>query len=99
MHPLIKQQIKQVAKGLDDLKAELARTREQLEAVTAAKDELQKKSWAQAKELALHKQELEELAGLRRENKRLAELRGEFEERLRRILDYSEALGAEFRER
>jgi succinate dehydrogenase/fumarate reductase flavoprotein subunit len=92
MNPLVAQQIKQIAKGIEDLRRELAEAREEIERLTRARDDLQRRSWAQARETALYKAQLEDLAELKRENKRLTDLCQDFQQRLHRILDYAEAL-------
>jgi Mg2+ and Co2+ transporter CorA len=97
MNPLVVQKIKQITKAIEDLKAELMEAQEQLENLTEVRNELQKKNWTQAKEIAVFKERLEELTDLRHENKRLIEHIQEFEQRLQRILEYAEALEAEFR--
>jgi methyl-accepting chemotaxis protein len=97
MNPLVSQKIKQITKAVEDLKGELIEAQEQLENLTEIRNELQKKNWAQAKEIAVFKERLDELTDLRHENKRLIERIQEFEQRLQRILEYAEALEAEFR--
>ena len=97
MNPLVSQKIKQITKAVEDLKGELIEAQEQLENLTEIRNELQKKNWGQAKEIAVFKERLDELTDLRHENKRLIERIQEFEQRLQRILEYAEALEAEFR--
>ena len=97
MNPLVSQKIKQITKAVEDLKGELIEAQEQLENLTEIRNELQKKNWAQAKEIAVFKERLDELTDLRHENKRLIDRIQEFEQRLQRILEYAEALEAEFR--
>ena len=97
MNSLIAQRIKQITKGIEDLKAELLEAQQQLEGLAEARNELQKKCWAQAKEISVFKERLEELGPLKDQNAQLLERISEFEERLRRILSHTETLEAEFR--
>ena len=96
MNPLIAQRIKQIIKGIEDLKAELAETQEQVKNLTESRNELQKKNWAEAKEIAVFKERIEEVTELKEQNARLLAKVSEFEERLRRILAYTETLESEF---
>ena len=97
MNPLIIQRVKQITKGIEGLKAELAEAQEQIEELEAARNDLQKKCWAQAKEIAVFKERTEELGPLRERNAALLEKIAGIEERLHRILRHAEALEAEFR--
>ena len=97
MNPLIIQRIKQINKGIEDLKAELSEAQRQLEDLAEARNTLQKKCWAQAKETAVFRERIEELGPLKEQNARLLEQVSEFDERLRRILSHTETLEAEFR--
>ena len=96
MNPLIAQRIKQIIKGIEDLKAELVETQEQVKNLTESRNELQKKNWAEAKEIAVFKERIEEVTELKEQNARLLAKVSEFEERLRRILAYTETLESEF---
>ena len=96
MNPLIAQRIKQIIKGIEDLKAELVETQEQVKNLTESRNELQKKNWAEAKEIAVFKERIEEVTELKEQNARLLAKTSEFEERLRRILAYTETLESEF---
>jgi len=96
MNPLIAQRVKQIIKGIEDLKAELAETQEQVKNLTESRNELQKKNWAEAKEIAVFKERIEEVTELKEQNARLLAKVSEFEERLRRILAYTETLESEF---
>ncbi len=96
MNPHISQKVRQIAEGIEDLKMELLRAQEQMEKLAEARNELQKKFWAQAKELAVYKERLDEVEQMRAENERLVALTKEFGERLHRILEYTERLEAEF---
>ena len=98
MNPLVAQRIKQIVQGIEDLKTELLETQEQMKNLAESKSELQKKNWAQAKEISLFKERVEELAALKTQNERLVAKTAEFEERLRRILAQTETLETEFRE-
>jgi len=97
MNPLVAQRVRQIAKGIEDLKAELVLTREQLESMTEVRDEMQKKSWSQAKEMAVLKERVDELLALREDNERLAKQMEKLEERLRRVLGVVDTLEGEFR--
>ena len=97
MNPLITQRVKQVVKGIEDLKAELAESQRQLDELGKARDELQKKLWAQAKEIAVFRERVEELATLRAQNALLLDKMAGLEQRLARILKHADALEAEFR--
>ena len=96
MNPLIAQRIKQIVKGIEDLKTELVETQEQVKNLTESRNELQKKNWALAKEIAVFKERIEEVTELKEQNARLLAKTSEFEERLRRILAYTETLESEF---
>jgi peptidoglycan hydrolase CwlO-like protein len=96
MNPLIAQRVKQIVKGIEDLKAELLETQEQVKNLTESRNELQKKNWAEAKEIAVFKERIEEVTELKEQNARLLAKVSEFEERLRRILAYTETLESEF---
>jgi peptidoglycan hydrolase CwlO-like protein len=96
MNPLIAQRIKQIIKGIEDLKAELVETQEQVKNLTESRNELQKKNWAEAKEIAVFRERIEEVTELKEQNARLLAKVSEFEERLRRILAYTETLESEF---
>jgi len=96
MNPLIAQRIKQIIKGIDDLKVELVETQEQVKNLTESRNELQKKNWAEAKEIAVFRERIEEVTELKEQNARLLAKVSEFEERLRRILAYTETLESEF---
>jgi chromosome segregation ATPase len=96
MNPLIGQRVKQITKGIEGLKAELTEAQQQLEDLAEARNELQKKCWAQAKEIAMFKERLEELGPLKEQNAQVLERLAELEERLRRVLSQTEALEAEF---
>jgi peptidoglycan hydrolase CwlO-like protein len=96
MNPLIAQRIKQIIKGIEDLKAELVETQEQVKNLTESRNELQKKNWAEAKEIAVFRERIEEVTELKEQNARLLAKVSECEERLRRILAYTETLESEF---
>jgi peptidoglycan hydrolase CwlO-like protein len=96
MNPLIAQRIKQITKGIEDLRSELLETQEQVKSLTDSRNELQKKNWALAKEIAVFKERIEDLTELKEQNARLLAKVSEFEERLRRILAYTETLETEF---
>jgi uncharacterized phage infection (PIP) family protein YhgE len=98
MNPLIAQRIKQIVKGIEDLKDELLETQEQLKTLAESRNELQRKNWAQAKEIAVFKERIEDLTALKTQNDRLVAKTAEFEERLRRILAHAETLESEFRQ-
>ena len=97
MNPLVAQRARQIAKGIEDLKAELALAQDQLESMTEVRDETQKKSWSQAKEMAVLKERVDELLALREDNERLVKQMETLEERLRRVLGVVETLESEFR--
>jgi len=97
MNPLIVQRVKQITKGIEDLKAELVESQRQLEELGKARDDLQKKFWAQAKEIAVFKERVEELGTLREQNAALLEKIAGFEQRLGRILKHADTLETEFR--
>lgn len=96
MNPLIIQRVKQITKGIEDLKAELVESQRQLEELGKARDELQKRFWAQAKEIAVFKERVEELSVLREQNAHLLEKMAGFEKRLTRVLKQTDNLEAEF---
>ncbi|MCX5759563.1 MAG: hypothetical protein NTU83_13885 [Candidatus Hydrogenedentes bacterium] len=97
MNPLLAQQVKQIIRDIEDLKGDLRETREQLEHVTAGRDDLQTRFWTQAKELALFKERMDEFATLKSDNERYKSMQEEIAQRLARILEYTEALTAEIR--
>jgi hypothetical protein len=97
MNPMAAQLLKEIATNIDDIRIELARAREQVETVTKAKDDLQRRTWGQSREVHVLQERLEEFAEMKAENERFQKTRGEIEERLRRILKSTQALSAEFR--
>ena len=96
MNAMVATQLKQIAGLIEQLREELERANKQADTLTEARDDLQKKSWAQAKELSVFKEGIEDLADLRRENEELNEQSSEFEQRLRRILTYVRSLAVEY---
>lgn len=97
MNPLLAQQVKQIIRDIKDLKADLREAQQQLERVTTARDELQQRFWTQAKELALFKERMEEFTALKADNERYKKMQEEIEQRLNRILEYTESLAGEIR--
>lgn len=97
MNPLLAQQVKQILRDIKDMKADLRETQAQLEKVAAARDDLQTRFWSQAKELAVFKERMDEFVTLKSENERYKAMQQEIEDRLNRILEYTEALAAEIR--
>ncbi len=98
MNPLIAQRIKQITKGIEELKGELLEAQQQIEDLSEARSELQKKCWAQAKEIAVFKERVEELAPLKEQNAQYRKQLAEFEQRLKHVLSQTESLEAEFRQ-
>jgi chromosome segregation ATPase len=97
MNPLVAQRIKQITKGIEELKAELLEAQRQIADLSEARNELQRKCWAQAKEIAVFKERVEELAPLKEQNALLLKQITDFEERLKRVLAQTENLEMEFR--
>ncbi|HNR35828.1 MAG TPA: hypothetical protein PKO36_11655 [Candidatus Hydrogenedentes bacterium] len=97
MNPLLAQQIKQILRDIKDLKTDLHETQRQLKKITAARDEMQTRLWSQSKELAVFKERMDEYATLKLENDRHKAMQEEIEQRLAKILEYTEALTAEIR--
>jgi len=96
MNPMISTQLKQITGYIEELRDELDRANTQSKTLSKARDELQKKSWAQAKELAVFKEGMDDLAELRKENEELNALNDNFEQRLRRILADLRSLAFEY---
>lgn len=96
MNAMIGSQIKQIEGYVGQLREAIEAANKQIDALSEARDELQKKSWAQAKEIAAYKEGLEEIAHLREENEALNKLAGDFEPRLRRILAQIRSLAVEY---
>ncbi len=97
MNPLLAQQVKQIIRDIKDLKSDLREANEQLERITVARDDLQTRFWSQSKELAIFKERMDEFATLKSDNERYKVIQEEIEQRLARILEYTEALTAEIR--
>ena len=97
MNQFITQQLNDIADSLEELDEVMTATQEQLAGLTGARDGLRKESWSRAKELEVLRERLEDYPQLKRENERLQAQNAEFEKRLRQILRYTRALGAEMR--
>lgn len=85
MNRLVSQQIKQLAKNIEKLRDALSSTGEQLDSVTKARDELQRKTWTQARELALLRGGLDDVGRMRDENETLRTAVAEVKMRLRSV--------------
>jgi len=97
MNQFIFQQFNAIADSLDELDEVMTATQDQLAGLTGARDDLRKESWSRSKELEVLRERLEDYPQLRRENERLHAQNADFEKRLRQILRYTRALGAEMR--
>jgi len=92
MNPLVAQHLDQVRKGIQDLSEALTQTHEQLAQHKQTREQLQKQNWAQAREIAVLKNDAQDIAQLREENKRFRQKDAQLRERLARILRYTAAL-------
>ena len=97
MNPLVAQQLKQISSHVEELRDTLAKAYEQLDSVTETRDELQKRLWGYAREIALLKGNLEGVADMREENARLHQTIDELTERLRVVQHHVRGLGAHLR--
>lgn len=98
MNPMVGEQLKRLKRAIDGLADILADTNAKLAKQTQAREELQKTSWAQSREIAVLKQGQGELPELRRENRRLCKLHEELRERLMQVQRHIDALSDEFRQ-
>ena len=97
MNRIIAQQLKEIARTVEDLKKAAALEQERVAALAKSRDDLQRKLWSQTKEAHVFKDHLEVIPELRRENEQFREVRAELETRLREILACTRALSTEFR--
>ena len=96
MNPLVAEQLKQIRQGVQDLCAILAQADEEVVRQTQARDRLQQLQWSQSKQIAVLKEGQEELPFLRKQNDELTKQCDEIRARLKRILQYTRALGDEY---
>lgn len=97
MNRMVAQQLKEIAKTIDELKQAAAVERERFSALAKSRNDLQRKLWSQAKEMHVLGEQIETLPEFKRENDQFQKAKADLEERLRNILACTRALSAEFR--
>lgn len=97
MNNLAKTYFKQVHQALDGLQDALKKQREENTAQKQEYERLTKEFWSSGKEAAVLKERLASFGEMKEENERLRAVRTELNDRLMQILEYTKALGDEFR--
>jgi regulator of replication initiation timing len=98
MNPLVAQQIKELGSQVDELRRELMHAREQLEAMSASREEMQRKSWSLSREVHVLRERLDQVGELQNENARYKSMVKDFEQRLRDVLKFTQALATQLRQ-
>ena len=98
MNDLVKSYVKQIQAAADDLEATLQCARKHTDKQSEAHESLLQQNWRRGKELAALKDTIEDYGPLQEENRRLAEARAQLREHLEKLLAYTKALTAEFRQ-
>jgi len=96
MNPLVAQQLKEIAGGLNILKQELARQRQNIDEITTVRNTLQQKLWSQSRELSVLREGLQSLEQIQNENQKYRILKQNMEKQLRAILKLTQTLTIEF---
>jgi len=94
---LTKSYFKQMHQAVDALQATLQKKREYIQSQKQSQERITKELWARGKEIAALKEAVKTLDAMTRENARLRETRAELDARLTQVLEYTKALGDEFR--
>lgn len=96
MNPLVAQQLKEIARTVEELGESVRVLCGQLQTVSTAREDLQKKVWSQSREVHLLRQQLEEFPELKSQCEQFRSLKSDLEQRLQSVLSYARALGAEY---
>jgi len=98
VNPLVKSYLQQIDHAIDDLHHAFDDIRTQLNAHREARDKSLKESWNLKKEASVLRDALQGHEELQTDNQRLHEAYSDIEDRLRRLLKFTDALANEFRQ-
>lgn len=97
MNNLVKTYFTNLHQNLDALQDVLQRQRLEIASQKATHERQTQELWNRSKELSVLKEAVKSLDSMKAENRRLHDARAELNDRLSQILEYTKALGDEFR--